>query len=154
MPRFNDATGQEWSIAVTVSTIRDVQDQLRVNLLNVLDDNASLLVQLHEDMVLLADVLWIICQPQAHQRDIGPHKFGELLASDTLHQAATAFFEALADFFPNPQRREALRKLIAKSREAEEVIATRAIQQIDAIDPQLVVTRLIDSAGSSAASPA
>lgn len=154
MPRFNDATGQEWSIAVTVSTIRDVQDQLRVNLLNVLDDNASLLVQLHEDMVLLADVLWIICQPQAHQRDIGPHKFGELLASDTLHKAATAFFEALADFFPNPQRREALRKLIAKSREAEEVIATRAIQQIDAIDPQLVVTRLIDSAGSSAASPA
>ena len=57
MKTFQDNAGRTWTVAVNVDGIRRVRSLLGVNLLDVLDDGCKLLAQLHDDPVLLVDVL-------------------------------------------------------------------------------------------------
>jgi hypothetical protein len=97
MKCFKDNRNRNWTIVVNVAAVKRVRSLLSINLLDVvkLDEknrpNVDLLEQLASDPVLLCDVIYCICKPDAH--------------------ATTALLEELVDFFPEAKRL-VLRKLM------------------------------------------
>lgn len=130
MRQFTDATGKQWQIDVTVSTIERVRDACAIRLDKLFDDQLSLLESVLDDPLKLADILWALI-------DDGGDKAAFLmsLAGDSLESAGNALVEATIDFFPNPKRRHLLRETIRKAWAAVNETADRATAKLAEIDP-------------------
>jgi hypothetical protein len=111
MPSFKDTSGREWLVTLNVAQVKRVRERLGVNLADLQEGN--LLTRL-ADPVLLVDVLFVLVQPQAEEKNITDEQFAAGLGGDTLADAATALLEALCDFFPQPTRLM-LRKVLAQT---------------------------------------
>jgi hypothetical protein len=97
MRTFNDTQGRQWSVEVNVGAIKRVKTLIGVDLLQTKD--GQLLVDLADDPVKMADVLWAIIQPQAASRNITDEDFGAALGGDTIRVAVEVFVAELIDFF-------------------------------------------------------
>jgi len=146
---FTDAGGRDWLVGITVSTLKRVRAHLDVDLMTILDDRGKLLGRFVDDPVLFADVLYVVCKPQADERGVSDEQFGELLAGDTLEKATGVFLEALVDFFPLATRRKALRRLLEKVQSAQEKAIGQATKNLE--DPEL--DRRIETALSEVSEP-
>ncbi len=113
MATFTDTTGQSWHVSLNVHTIKQVKELLDFDLLS--DKVHETLSCLMEDIVKTIDVLYVVCKEQADAADIDDITFGRNLGGDNLHAAVEALVTALVDFFPNPRRREWVRKLWDKT---------------------------------------
>jgi hypothetical protein len=117
MKCFKDNQNRPWTIVVNVATVKRVRSLLDINLLDVvkLDEknrpNVDLLEQLASDPVLLCDVIYCICKPEADAQNISDEDFGNAMGGDAIEHATTALLEELVDFFPEAKRL-VLRKLM------------------------------------------
>ena len=116
MRTFVDAAGRTWTIAVNVDAVKRVRDLLKEDLLDI----GNILPRLMFDLILLCDVIYVICKPQADQLNISDVDFASAMAGDTIAAAKSAFLEELVDFFPEQSQRETLRLAIEKSRMFEQ----------------------------------
>lgn len=118
MHSFTDNNGHSWSLVVNIGTIKRVRALCNVNILDVInigDDgeiNSDLLSQLARDPVLLVDVLYAVCKPEADTLNITDEAFGGSLSGDCITTAAEALVEEIIDFFPNPKR-QICRKILS-----------------------------------------
>jgi len=110
MKTFKDNAGRTWSVSVDVDAIRRVRTALKVNLTST--DFAAVLEQLLSDPVLLCDVLYVICKPEADRQKISDEDFGRSMAGDAIEHATAAFLEELANFTPNPRDRARVQRVI------------------------------------------
>lgn len=110
MRTFRDARGRDWSLDITVNTVRRVRGDCGVNLLDIVD--GELARRLESDVVLLCDMIFSICRVQAESKGVSSEDFGESLSGDVIDSAAKAFMESIVDFFPKPQQRQNLRHLL------------------------------------------
>lgn len=162
MHTFKDARDRTWHVAVTVAAAKRCRDLAGTDLLGLVADKLRPLGELLADPVRLVDVLYVLCADQAKAAGVTDEQFGEAMHGDALDHAANAFVEALVDFFPRPDVREALRRAASKAREVEGKMATAALAEIDEIDPQEVAIRLLaklrsearTSGGTSGSAPA
>jgi hypothetical protein len=117
MKCFKDNQNRNWTIVVNVAAVKRVRSLLEINLLDVvkLDEknrpNVDLLEQLASDPVLLCDVIYCICKPDADAQSISDEDFGSAMSGDAIEHATTALLEELVDFFPEAKRL-VLRKLM------------------------------------------
>ena len=117
MKCFKDNQNRNWTIVVNVAAVKRVRSLLDINLLDVvkLDEknrpNVDLLEQLASDPVLLCDVIYCICKPEADAQKISDEDFGNAMGGDAIEHATTALLEELVDFFPEAKRL-VLRKLM------------------------------------------
>ena len=117
MKCFKDNRNRNWTIVVNVAAVKRVRSLLDINLLDVvkLDEknrpNVDLLEQLASDPVLLCDVIYCICKPEADAQNISDEDFGNAMGGDAIEHATTALLEELVDFFPEAKRL-VLRKLM------------------------------------------
>ena len=112
MKTFKDNAGRPWTLAVNVAAIKRVKSLLDVNLMQAVE--GDLLEKLSTDPVLLCDVVYAVCKPEAQAQGITDEQFGEAMAGDAIEAATTALLEELIDFFPLAKRRvlgKALEKL-------------------------------------------
>lgn len=116
MRTFVDTAGRTWTIAVNVDVVKRVRDLLKEDLLDI----GNVLPRLMFDPILLCDVIYVICKPQADQLNISDVDFESAMAGDTIAAAKSAFLEELVDFFPEQSQRETLRLAIEKSRMFEQ----------------------------------
>jgi len=116
MRTFVDTAGRTWTIAVNVDAVKRVRDLLKEDLLDI----GNILPRLMFDPILLCDVIYVICKPQADQLNISDVDFAGAMAGDTIAAAKSAFLEELVDFFPEQSQRETLRLAIEKSRMFEQ----------------------------------
>ncbi len=150
-----------WELEVTVGVVKRVRAVLEIDLAKL---DETLYMRLSEDPVLLVDLLWVLCEKQAQERNITDEQFGGGLAGDSIEAATTALLEAVADFFPGP-RRSLFKKVISKTATIEQTASKLAIAKLE--DPRLqeaIETRLnedfeaalkqLSSATSSPGSPA
>ncbi|QDU39670.1 hypothetical protein Mal4_40160 [Maioricimonas rarisocia] len=154
MSNFTDRTGRTWQVDVNVAAVKRVRDTLGINLLAVLDDGARLLADLHDDPILLVDVLYVICRPEAETAGVDDEAFGRAMSGDALLAAHAALIEGLEGFFPNPGQRAVLKTLVGKIRGAAEALMEHAETTLQEIDEASVAQHAIASAGSSRASSA
>jgi len=148
---FRDCANREWAVALNVAAVKRVRDLCNVDLMAVVSDEGKTLGALIDDPVLLADVIFAICRPQAQEKNITDEDFGTTLAGDPIDHATQALLEELADFFPG-KRRALLRKVVAKINRYMSESARISEERLD--DPELdrQLTELIHG-GSSTSAP-
>ncbi len=110
MKTFSDTTGRTWSIAVNVDAVKRVRDLLKEDLLDV----KQILERLMVDPILLCDVIYCICKPQADAEGVSDEQFGQALGGDSILHAKRALLGELVDFFPSAADRENLKAAITK----------------------------------------
>ena len=158
MKVFKDNQNRPWTIVVNVATVKRVRSLLDINLLDVVKldkkdkPNIDLLEQLASDPVLLCDVIYCICKPDADLQNISDEDFGAAMGGDAIEHATTALLEELVDFFPEAKRL-VLRKLMNAGEKVKNQMEKALKLQL--ADPKLdkeledQVTRYIDSSMNS-----
>lgn len=151
MKTFKDNAGRTWSVSVNVDAMKRVRSLLGVNLMEAVD--GKLLEKLASDPVLLCDVIYSLCKPEADSKGISDEDFGKAMAGDAIEHATTAFLEDLVDFFPFAKRR-LLAKALEKLKTLEAKILNVAQERLES--PELeaeMETAMRNIGGSSGKSP-
>ncbi len=133
MKCFKDGKGQTWDIVLNVSQLKNIKSILGFD---ILAEDENKILSLYNDIMMFCDVLFVICKKQANERNITDEKFGELLVGDVISLAIDAFMEELSDFFPNPRRREILKKFLADMKGLESLSLERANQDLSGVVDQ------------------
>lgn len=116
MKRFTDNAGRAWDIEINVAALKRVKGLTGVDLLGVLD--GTLIEQLIRDPVLLCDVIFAACKPEADRQGITDEEFGRAMAGDAIEHAAAALLDEIVSFCPSPRDRAALGRVLAATRTA------------------------------------
>ena len=145
MRTFQDSAGRTWTIAVNVDAVKRVRDLLKEDLLDIEQTLPRLLV----DPILLCDVVYCVCKPQADAEKISDVDFARAMAGGTIAQAKAALVEELVDFFPEPSQRETLRLAIGKynqlSQRVKELVTARMNSPALAQEIEAALTGAYDS---------
>ena len=149
MKTFTDNGGKTWTVCVNVDAIKRVRTLLGINLLDVLDDGCKLLAQLHDDPILLVDVLYCVCKPEADAQHVTDEQFGRGMSGDALLHGNQALLEGLSDFFPRARQRAAMKGLLQKTSQVAERLLDHVELTIAGINPDSVAQTAIASAGTS-----
>ncbi|MGD9720543.1 MAG: hypothetical protein AB7E98_06000 [Pirellulales bacterium] len=146
MPTFKDANDREWTIKLDApivlrirSTTCDVPNCKHLQGcgctgVDLADLTGETQRQLHRDVVLLVNTLYLLCQPEAQRQGITDEQFGACLVGDAIRRATIAMDEAIADFFPE-ETRAILRAVCAKDAEVRTLGMELALKKIN--DPNL-----------------
>lgn len=149
MTTFLDNAGRSWSLTITVDTIRRVRSLLGIDLLAVLD--GDLLTRLAVDPVLLTDVLYACCRPEAETRGISDEEFGRSMAGDAIDGATTALLQELINFFPRA-RRTVLAATARKLDELQARVMSLAMARLETLDPTTIAEQALQSSVGGASS--
>lgn len=163
MKTFTDKTGRSWSLVIDVDTIKRVRGLIDVNLIDVVE--VKLFERIASDPVLLCDVVYAVCKPDADAANISDEEFGRAMAGDAIDSATTALLEELVNFFPIA-RRGVLAKALTKVKTLESMAIERATKMLDSdkleqamtaeldkVDQDLEAAMSGNSSGNSPASP-
>jgi hypothetical protein len=151
MSIFRDSQGTDWTIEIKIQHIEAVKRLCKdkfgrpIDLLEIIETGN--LDQIINDIELLVDIVFVLCYQQVKELfDVAEYDknnaemyelipewkkestmikasrwFGNRLNGETLITLIEAFQEGLIDFFPNESKRAALRKIIAKEKELEQI---------------------------------
>ena len=136
MKTFVDNAGRTWTVAINVDAIKRVRDLAQVNLLEVIE--GKLLERLIGDPVLLCDVIYAVCKPEADAKTITDVDFGRAMAGDAIDLATQSLLEELVDFFPQ-RRRALLTKVLDKLRKLDTLTLATVADRLDKIDLEAVM---------------
>lgn len=115
---FTDGAGLAWRIEITIPALRRVRALTGVDLMEILNGE-DLLQRMERNPVLLADVLYALCKPEADERKVTDEQFG-LALGPAIEDAVKALIDAVVSFCPNPRRRAALGVVHRKAQAAVE----------------------------------
>jgi hypothetical protein len=107
---FVDNAGRTWTIAINVGAIKRVRGLLNINLLEILE--GELIDRLIRDPVLLCDVVYAVCKPEADALNVTDEEFGQAMAGDAIEQATKALLDELVLFSPSRQARANLQRVL------------------------------------------
>ena len=124
-PTFKDAKGNEWAIKLNGPVIKDIQDTFKFKLTSL---DADPINQLANDPVMLVDVLFLLCETQAKERQLDSRAFGEILEPG-LDGPIAALTEALINFFPSGKR-SAIRSALLASQKVQDKAAEIMINEL------------------------
>ncbi len=141
MKTFKDNAGRTWTIAVNVDAVKRVRDLLNEDLLDV----ENVLKRLMVDPILLCDVIYCVCKPQADAEQIADVQFAQAMAGDAIAHAKTALVEEIVNFSPDPRDRENLGLAVEKFN----AMADRARELIKAKLQSKALSREIEAALSA-----
>jgi len=163
MKTFNDNAGRTWTVAINVDAIKRVKGLLDVNLLEIVE--GTLIEKLIRDPVLLCDVIYAVCKPQADEQGVSDEDFGRAMAGDAIEHATTALLEELVGFSPNPRDRANLGRVlettarvmdrardVIEARLSSGMIEAAAEAEMQKLDAQFATAN--DSSGNAPASSA
>jgi hypothetical protein len=110
---FTDNAERSWDVAINVAAVKRVRDLTGVDLLEIVD--GTLIEKLIRDPILLCDIVYAVCKPQADERDpvVSDEEFGRAMAGDAIEHATTALLEDLVSFCPSPRDRKNLGQVLA-----------------------------------------
>ncbi len=128
MAAFTDAENRTWVVQINVDVIKRVRALLDVDLLDMV--NGRLFGRLASDPVLLCDVLYAVCKPQADEHGVSDEDFGRAMVGDVIEQATEALLEELANFFPS-RTGQVLRQMLQKMKTLEEMVLDAATARLE-----------------------
>lgn len=154
MRKFTDLKDREWTIDLTVLSVRDVYTATDVLLTGLWADDGKLMAELSTNVLKLVDVLYVLCRKQAETAGVSEDEFAESLGGDSLGEAGEALVRATADFFTSPEQRAALHLAMDKMKEAGTAATTMATKIVGEADANQLAKSFLDSAMNSLESPA
>jgi len=139
MKTFKDNEGRSWNVSVNVAAMKRVKTLLNLNLMDAVE--SDLIQRLATDPMLLCDVIYAICKPDADKRNVSDEQFGQSMAGDVIEHATVALLEELVDFFP-----DAKRQVLRKAVERFQKVQTRAVETADKyLDSPIFEKRIEDA---------
>lgn len=108
MSLFQDATGKQWRVELTLGSLRRLKSEAEFDL-SAMSVDERFATALMGDPVTLANVCWVLCREQAvgTTRD----QFEDAIDGDAVERLQVAVFEAIVDFFHRAQAESIKAKL-------------------------------------------
>jgi hypothetical protein len=142
MKSFTDNAGRSWSVEVNVAALKRVKGLTGVDLLEVLD--GTLIDRLIRDPVLLCDVLYAACKPDADQHGVTDEEFGRAMAGDAIEHATGALLDEIVSFCPSPRDRAALGRVLAATRTAMDKARDLIEQRLDSGELERAIEKAVE----------
>ncbi len=114
MRSFKDNQGRQWSVDINVAAIKRVRGLAGTDLMQVVE--GTLIEKIVRDPVLLCDVVYALCKPEADARNVSDEEFGRAMAGDAIEAATAAVLEELVSFCPSPRDRANLGRVLQATR--------------------------------------
>jgi hypothetical protein len=123
----NATPPRDWAVVLTIATVKRVKASIieggPIDLIEINQGDPPLALRLATDPVLLCDVLFCICQPQAEERGCTDSDFAQGMGGGAIFAAQVALFEELTDFFRQLGRTEKANVLIQTQRVVKATVA-------------------------------
>jgi hypothetical protein len=150
MKTFTDNAGRTWTVAINVDAIKRVRDLVEVDLLEVLD--GKLIEKLYRDPVLLCDVVYAACKPEADARNVTDEDFGRAMAGDAIEHATKALLEELVGFSPSPRDRANLQRILETTWNVMDKARDAIEAKLATVNADEVVAQALAMSGGSSGS--
>ncbi|MCW5769933.1 MAG: hypothetical protein KIT19_14755 [Phycisphaeraceae bacterium] len=129
MKSFTDNAGRDWTVEVNVWALKRIKGLTGTDLLEAID--GPLVERLIRDPVLLCDVVYAACKPQADERGVSDEDFGRAMAGDAIDRATAALLEELVAFCPSPRDRANLGRVLQATRDVMDKARDLVQRRID-----------------------
>jgi hypothetical protein len=123
MATFQDNTGRAWVLSIDQSAIRRARDLIGADLAALLADGFRPLAVLIENGAALADLLYVLCKPQADSRGVSDEDFGAALVGAAIYRGLEALLAELPAVASNRTQRQGLDQCLKSVRRLREVFA-------------------------------
>lgn len=140
MKTFTDNAARAWTIQVNVDALKRVKSLLDVDLMEAVD--GKLLQRMLDEPILLCDIIYALCKPQADAAGVKDEDFGRAMAGDAIDNATQALLEELVDFFPQ-RRRALLTKVLDKLKKLDSLALATVTDRIEKIDLDKVMSSAV-----------
>ena len=151
MKTFKDNAGRTWTVSITVDAIKRVRGLLDVDLLEVV--GGKLIDRLITDPVLLCDIVYAVCKPEADAQSVSDEDFGRAMSGDAIEHATTALLEELVSFSPSPRDRANLKQVLDTTRRVMDRARDLVEQRIESGELDRIaeeaLNQTVPSAGNS-----
>ena len=155
MKTFTDNAGRDWVIEINVASLKRIKGLTGTDLIGLaVSMDTSVAEKLASDPILLCDVLFAACKPQADERNISDEDFGRAMAGDAIESATVALLEDIVGFCPSPRDRAALGRVLSAMRDARNKARDLVDQNLDRMIEGGEIDRVIEEAMHSASTPA
>lgn len=131
MQSFKDLKDTKWLLDFNAGTLRRVKALTGHDLTLPHDATGEgvLAEKVTRDTMLLVDLLWTVCQPQAVEAGVSEDQFAERLGGGVLKAARIAFLEEWASF-SRSLGLETLAEVIQQAAALQQVISTESTKQL------------------------
>jgi len=152
MRSFKDNAGRQWSVEINVAALKRVRGLTGTDLMQVIE--GTLIEKLIRDPVLLCDVVYAICKPEADARTppVIDEEFGKAMAGDAIEAATTAVLEELVGFCPSPRDRANLGRVLQATTKVMDRARDLVEKKLDSGELDRLADRLLQTAGGSSGS--
>lgn len=147
MKTFTDNAGRTWTVAINIDAIKRVRALLDVDLLEIVD--GKLVERLIRDPVLLCDVVYVLCKPEADAQGVSDEQFGQAMAGDVIEHATRAVLEELVDFSPSPRDRATLGRVLKTTYAVMDRARDMIDARLDSGELDRVIEQALQTAGRS-----
>ena len=141
MRSFKDNQGGQWSVEINVTAIKRVRGLTGEDLMQVIE--GTLIEKLIRDPVLLCDVVYAICKPEADACSVSDEEFGKAMAGDAIEAATTAVLEELVGFCPSPRDRANLGRVLQATRKVMDRARDLVEKKLDSGELDRLADRLL-----------
>ena len=148
MRSFKDNEGRQWSVDINVTAIKRVRGLTGEDLMQVIE--GTLIEKLIRDPVLLCDVVYAICKPEADSRTVSDEEFGKAMAGDAIEAATTAVLEELVGFCPSPRDRANLGRVLQATRKVMDRARDLVEKKLDSGELDRLADRLLSKESEGA----
>ena len=147
MKTFTDNAGRTWTIAINVDAIKRVRGLLDIDLLEIVE--GKLIEKLIRDPVLLCDVVYAVCKPEADAKGVSDEEFGRAMAGDAIELATKALLEDLVGFSPSPRDRANLQRVLETTWRVMDKARDLVEARLDSVNVEKVVQQALATVGNS-----
>lgn len=151
MKTFTDNAGRDWVIEINVASLKRVKGLTGTDLIALaVSMDTSVAERLASDPILLCDVLYAVCKPQADERDVSDEEFGRAMAGDAIESATVALLEDIVGFCPSPRDRAALGRVLTAMRDARDKARDLVDKNLDRMIEGGEIDRIVTAAMTEA----
>ena len=132
MQSFKDTQGTNWDLQITVLIARTIKARTGIDIHQLF--NEETLKSLANEIEKTIDMLWVIVERQAVERDVTYETFfTDLCDSEVYETAIDRVLDAIVDYYPEKKRPYA-RKMLMMLRKTGEQAIELAIKQLEKME--------------------
>ena len=141
MRQFKDNSGRSWTVEINVATLKRVRGLTGVDLMQIIE--GTLVEKFIRDPVLLCDVVYSICKPEADAAKVSDEEFGKAMAGDAIEAATNAVLDELISFCPSPRDRANLGRVLQAANRVMEKARDLTEKRIEALTSESELDKLV-----------
>ena len=136
MQKFTDANNRTWTFTVNVNAfmrVKALADYDLASLISFNDTDNQKLMELANDEVQLARIMYAVCKPSIDAAGVSEDDFYAAFNGDAIKSAFQALLKDYADFFPNPKG-QYIRNMVELTLRSLQIGERELKKQLDNLD--------------------